>query len=34
MGMAERVSLLGGTLDHRISDGRFELEAVLPVVAS
>jgi signal transduction histidine kinase len=29
-GMAERVSVLGGTLRHGISDGRFELDATLP----
>jgi hypothetical protein len=30
--MAERVSLLGGHLQHgRIGDGRFELVATLPV---
>lgn len=31
VGMAERVSLLGGTLTHGVVDGRFELTAVLPV---
>lgn len=31
VGMAERVSLLGGTLAHGVVDGRFELTAVLPV---
>jgi signal transduction histidine kinase len=30
-GIAERVSLLGGTLDHREREGRFELAAVLPL---
>ncbi len=29
-GMAERVSLLGGTLSHGWSDGRFELAATIP----
>jgi signal transduction histidine kinase len=29
-GIAERVSLLGGTLRHGIHDGRFELDATLP----
>ncbi len=32
-GMAERVSLLGGTLDHREREGQFELAAVLPLEA-
>lgn len=32
LGMAERASVLGGTLEHGVRDGRFELEAVLPVV--
>jgi signal transduction histidine kinase len=32
LGMAERASVLGGTLTHGVRDGRFELEAVLPVV--
>ena len=32
-GMAERVDLLGGTLRHAASAGRFELEVVLPVAA-
>ena len=32
LGMAERVSLLGGRLDHRLtSEGRFELTALIPV---
>ncbi len=31
LGMAERASVLGGRLTHGIRDGRFELEAVLPV---
>jgi signal transduction histidine kinase len=31
LGMAERASVLGGTLTHRVREGRFELEAVLPV---
>ncbi len=30
-GLAERVSLLGGTLTHGESDGRYELSATLPV---
>ena len=30
-GVAERVSLLGGTLSHAVVDGRFELAATLPV---
>ena len=35
LGMAERISLLGGTLARRTTDqGRFELVAVLPVEAS
>ena len=35
LGMAERVSLLGGSLTHsRAHDGRFELSATLPVAAS
>jgi signal transduction histidine kinase len=29
-GIAERVSLLGGTMTHGVSDGRFELAATLP----
>ncbi len=29
-GIAERVSLLGGTVTHGVSDGRFELAATLP----
>ena len=29
-GMAERASVLGGTLTHGVRDGRFELEAILP----
>jgi signal transduction histidine kinase len=29
-GIAERVSLLGGTMTHGVSDGRFELAAILP----
>ena len=34
LGMAERVSLLGGSLSHRVTgDGRFELTATLPVGA-
>jgi signal transduction histidine kinase len=32
LGMAERASVLGGHLTHGVRDGRFELEAVLPVV--
>ena len=32
LGMAERASVLGGSLTHGVRDGRFELEAVLPVV--
>ncbi|HET6625303.1 MAG TPA: histidine kinase [Nocardioidaceae bacterium] len=33
VGMAERVSLFGGTLSHGVTvDGRFELDAVLPVM--
>lgn len=32
LGMAERASVLGGRLTHGVRDGRFELEAVLPVV--
>ena len=32
LGMAERAAVLGGTLTHGVRDGRFELEAVLPVV--
>ncbi len=32
LGMAERASVLGGSLRHGVRDGRFELEAVLPVV--
>lgn len=32
LGMAERASVLGGRLSHGVRDGRFELEAVLPVV--
>ena len=32
LGMAERASVLGGRLTHRVRGGRFELEAVLPVV--
>ncbi len=32
LGMAERASVLGGTLTHGVRGGRFELEAVLPVV--
>jgi signal transduction histidine kinase len=31
LGMAERVSLLGGRLTHGVRDGRFELSATLPV---
>ena len=31
LGMAERASVLGGSLTHGVHDGRFELEAVLPV---
>jgi signal transduction histidine kinase len=31
LGMAERVSLLGGSLTHGVNDGRFELAATLPV---
>lgn len=31
LGMAERASVLGGSLTHGVVDGRFELEAVLPV---
>lgn len=31
LGMTERASVLGGTLTHGVVDGRFELEAVLPV---
>ena len=31
LGMAERVALLGGSLTHGVSDGRFELAATLPV---
>ncbi len=31
LGMAERASVLGGSLTHRVLDGRFELEALLPV---
>ena len=35
LGMAERVSLLGGSLTHsRTHEGRFELSATLPVAAS
>lgn len=30
VGMAERVSVLGGSLRHGVRDGRFELEATLP----
>ena len=30
-GLAERVSLLGGTLTHGSADGHFELAATLPV---
>nr|WP_294693917.1 histidine kinase [uncultured Friedmanniella sp.] len=30
VGMAERASVLGGCLRHRVREGRFELEAVLP----
>lgn len=32
LGMAERASVLGGSLTHRVRDGRFELDVVLPVV--
>lgn len=32
LGMAERVELLGGTLSHGTTDGRFELVATLPLV--
>jgi signal transduction histidine kinase len=32
LGVAERVKVLGGTVSHRAADGRFELEARLPVV--
>ncbi len=32
-GIAERVSMLGGTLTHGLADGRFELAATLPVEA-
>lgn len=32
LGMAERASVLGGSLRHSVRDGRFELEAELPVV--
>jgi len=32
LGMAERASVLGGSLRHAVRDGRFELEAELPVV--
>ncbi len=31
LGMAERASVLGGSLRHTVRGGRFELEAVLPV---
>ncbi len=35
LGVAERVALLGGSLEHGVgSDGRFRLDATLPVVAS
>ena len=35
LGMAERVSLFGGTLSHGLTgDGRFELTATLPITAS
>ena len=35
LGMAERVSLLGGNLTHgRTPDGHFELSATLPAVMS
>jgi signal transduction histidine kinase len=35
LGMAERVSLFGGTLSHGVTgDGRFELTATLPITAS
>ncbi len=32
LGMAERASVLGGRLTHGVRDGRFELEAILPVL--
>jgi len=32
LGLVERASVLGGSLTHGVRDGRFELEAVLPVV--
>jgi signal transduction histidine kinase len=31
VGMAERVSVFGGSLEHGFSDGRFRLSAVLPL---
>jgi len=31
LGMAERVSMLGGTMSHGVSDGSFVLEVVIPV---
>ena len=34
LGMSERASVLGGRLTHGVRDGRFELDAVLPVVES
>lgn len=34
LGMAERASVLGGTLTHGVRGGTFELEAVLPVVGA
>jgi signal transduction histidine kinase len=32
LGMTERAAVLGGSLRHTVFDGRFELEAELPVV--
>lgn len=32
LGMTERATVLGGWLRHTVRDGRFELEAELPVV--
>lgn len=32
LGLAERASVLGGSLTHCVRDGRFEMEAVLPVI--